>query len=68
MNQEQFIQNLLKEERVRLINEYNRLSKISPDAMIIINNKYKKNITEYDSGIIRDIIVEILNYNYNNSN
>lgn len=60
------IEILIEIERHKLLNEFYRLEKMSPKAMIELNKKYDKNITEYTNEEIRDIILEILNYNMDN--
>jgi hypothetical protein len=47
----------------RLIREFHRLERISPNAMVEINKYYDKSIIEYTCDEIKEIIVEILNYN-----
>jgi hypothetical protein len=51
------------ETKKRLITEFHRLERISPNAMVEINKYYDKSIIEYTCDEIKEIIIEILNYN-----
>jgi hypothetical protein len=60
------IEILMEIERYKLLKEFYRLEKMSPKAMIELNKKYDKKITEYSNEEIRDIVIEIIEFNMEN--